>query len=273
MVPLNSTSISIIGCGWLGFPLALFLKEEGHQVIGATRNKDKLDLLHSKHIDAYKIDVNVNGISGDIHKFLRTENLYINIPPGRNRTDVAAEYPKEISLLVKAAKKDHVKRIIFISSTGVYADNNNVVDETTQHFSETPSGKALRSAETHIMKSGIEWVILRLAGLVGPERHPGKWFAGRVNLAGGQSPVNLVHLSDCISLSAKIIVSEISNEIFNICADEHPLKKDFYTRQSLNLALDPPEYSDSPENFKIISNKKIKDRLNYQFLFPDPMLF
>ena len=39
--------------------------------------------------------------------------------------------------------------------------------------------------------------ILRLAGLVGPGRHPGRFFAGK-SAPDGQHGVNLVHLEDVI---------------------------------------------------------------------------
>ena len=51
----NKTTISIIGCGWLGYPLALFLKEKGYQVKGSSRSEEKLDFHFNMSLAAINI--------------------------------------------------------------------------------------------------------------------------------------------------------------------------------------------------------------------------
>ena len=63
-------------------------------------------------------------------------------------------------------------------------------------------------------------------------------------------------------------------EIFNVCADKHPDRKTFYTKQALQQGLEPPTFSANIQgDFKIVSNQKLKDHLGYDFIHPDPMAF
>ena len=113
-----------------------------------------------------------------------------------------------------------------------------------------------------------------MAGLVGRERKAGQFFAGKQNVPNGAAPVNLVHREDCIHVIHQIIEKGIWNEIFNVCSDGHPTRKDFYTQQALKQGFEPPKFVEDDELvFKIISNKKLKKALDYTFLYPDPMQF
>ena len=44
-------TISILGCGWLGVPLAEYLIKCGYRVKGSTRTKEELAVLESKGIE------------------------------------------------------------------------------------------------------------------------------------------------------------------------------------------------------------------------------
>ena len=40
--------VSVLGCGWLGKPLAISLLDEGYSVKGSTTSEDKLELLEDE---------------------------------------------------------------------------------------------------------------------------------------------------------------------------------------------------------------------------------
>jgi hypothetical protein len=62
--------------------------------------------------------------------------------------------------------------------------------------------------------------------------------------------------------------------LFNVCADEHPIKADFYRKQAEIQGFVPPTFlPDVTPRYKIVNNEKIKKTLDYQFVFPDPMDF
>ena len=106
---------------------------------------------------------------------------------------------------------------------------------------------------------------------MGPERHPGRFLAGRQLASSGQSPVNFIHIDDCIAILKQIIRQEKWGEVFNACADAHPSKKSFYTEATEKLKLEPPQFSDTASpSYKEVSSKKLKQQLGYQFIHPDP---
>ena len=47
--------IGILGCGWLGYELALQLKKQAYQVRGTSRTDEKLLQLSEKGIHAFKM--------------------------------------------------------------------------------------------------------------------------------------------------------------------------------------------------------------------------
>lgn len=270
---MSTKQISILGCGWLGLPLAIHLQSNGYQVKGSARTDDKLDQLKSKGIDAYKIVVDGAALTGDLKGFFTSDTLYLNIPPGRRRENVAHLYPQEINQIIKTAIKYGVGKVIFISSTGVYADSDEIVSENSPCTPVTSSGKALIAAEDIVKECGLSWTILRFAGLAGPDRNPAKWFAGKTDIPFGLNPVNMVHLDDCINISERVLSEDFPGEVLNVCADEHPSKQDFYTAQSLKSGVTPPKFKLNKGAYKIVSNSKVKSLLDYSFIHQDPKQF
>ncbi|MEO0901041.1 MAG: NAD(P)-binding domain-containing protein, partial [Bacteroidota bacterium] len=63
-------SIGVLGCGWLGFPLAQKLVEQGYEVHGSTTSPEKLNLLQSKGIEPYRIALQADKITGEIDELV-----------------------------------------------------------------------------------------------------------------------------------------------------------------------------------------------------------
>lgn len=269
-------SISIIGCGWLGLPLGRLLVEKGYAVKGSTTRVEKLQVLQSYQIKPFLIRLSPEGIQGEqLANFFQSNLLVVNIPPGRRRTEVASEHPKEMGYLIEKAVQGGVKKVLFISSTGVYADANRMMTELDIPQARTVSGQALMAVEAMLQREKtFETTILRMAGLVGGERKAGRFLAGKTEVTNGDAPVNLVHCDDCLEVIYEVIRQEKWGKIFNVCADEHPTRRDFYTAQAQKQGFIPPQFrAENAPQFKIISNHKIKKELDYTFLHADPMQF
>lgn len=276
-------TISIVGCGWLGLPFGEYLIEKGSRVKGSTTTLEKLKVLENKGIQPFLIDLqsiilNKNLSQKEVEKidnFFKTDILYINIPPGRRNPNMLDDYPKWIDFLAKKCVEFSIKKVIFVSSTGVYPNTNGIVTEATAPEPTTDSQKAIVKAEQLLQANPhFKTTILRPAGLVGNNRIAGRWFAGKQNVKGGNTPVNLVHLEDCIGVSYAIIEQDIFGKIFNICADEHPVKGVFYPFQAIKHGFEPPTFiMEQADDFKIISNEQSKKALHYKYQQPNPMEF
>ena len=64
------TQISILGCGWLGLPLAKALLENGFLVKGSTTSVGKLSVLENLGIQAFQIELSETKIQGEVDSFL-----------------------------------------------------------------------------------------------------------------------------------------------------------------------------------------------------------
>jgi nucleoside-diphosphate-sugar epimerase len=265
-------TISILGCGWLGLPLAEQLILKKYLVKGSTTSAAKLSILSNKNIEPFLINLNPLIGGENVEQFFISDILIINFPPKRIE-NIIEFFSAQIQSLILSIEKSSINKIIFISSTSVYDETNEIITENSEINPVKNSRKALLLAENMLLENlNFKTTVLRFSGLAGPGRHPGNFFAGKKNIFGGNSPVNFIHLNDCIGIILKIIEQEVWGEIFNASADEHPVKNIFYTKAAEKLNLPQPEFlSEKNDPRKIISNKKVKEILNYSFKYSDPM--
>ncbi|MFT6809818.1 MAG: nucleoside-diphosphate-sugar epimerase [Saprospiraceae bacterium] len=265
-------SVGVIGCGWLGMPLAIKLIEQGYEVHGTTTRADRLALLTENGINGYVLNLPIVNSDPSISALCSCDTYVINIPPGRRNPDYASNYPQRIKTLLGAILKYRTDpRVIFVSSTGVYKNTGVSANESSPLISEKES--VLLQAEHLIAEQIKDSIILRMSGLVGPGRHPGKWFAGKIRIPGGNTPINMVHQSDCIELISSIILKGLINGTYNVCADEHPIKQAFYGKMSEQIEVVPPQFQEGFVPYKIVENQKLKERLGFSYKFSDPMRF
>lgn len=264
-------SVSILGCGWLGLPLAEFLILEGFLVKGSTTNPDKLDLLASKNVAPFLIELTPLIQGNNLQDFFNSEILILNIPPGEI-DDKITYHKMQIESVLTEVKKSSIRKLIFISSTSVYGNENREVTEADQLYPENESGKALKVVEELLFNNkAFEKTIIRFAGLIDNDRNPVRFFAGRKNVPCGNIPVNLIHRKDCINIIYRVIIQNAWNEIFNACADLHPTKREFYTATAQKYNMQVPEFADGDDSYKIVNSDKLKKLLNYYFIYPDPV--
>ncbi|TKC00439.1 NAD-dependent epimerase/dehydratase family protein [Pedobacter cryophilus] len=263
--------IAVLGCGWLGLPLAKELIEDGYFVKGSTTTISKIAVLAAQHIDPFLVQLNPEIEGDDIQLFLDVDLLIINIPPGRHK-GTENNYVTKMANIAKAVTNSPISKIIFISSSSVYPENCTEVAEETAIDEHTPSALSLFQAEEIFRNlKQIKTTVVRMSGLIGPERHPGRFFAGKENIPNGLAPVNLIHLVDCISIIKFIIEEEIWDETINAAAPDHPNKMDFYALASEKYNQSTAQFIAEKQNFKIVSSKKLIDKYGYQFKIPNLM--
>ena len=266
--------ISILGCGWLGLPLAKSLLKKGFSVNGSTTTPEKISVLENNGIQAFQILLSEEKINGDIHSFLEnSEILIIDIPP-KLRGSYKENFVSKIQNLLPFIEKSSVEKVIFVSSTSVYADDNSTVTETTKPHPETEGGKQLLETETLLQNNtNFQTTIVRFGGLIGEDRHPVHFLAsrsfGRQNIENPDALINLIHQLDCIGIVERIINKDCFGETFNAVAPFHPTRAAYYYQKALELNLPLPEFDESkPSVGKTISSEKVERILNYTFQKP-----
>lgn len=272
---MNKQTVSILGCGWLGYPLARRLLERGYTVRGSRRDPNRLSELEQIGIQPFAVDTEKDLNRTTLDPFWSSGTLLINIPPGRRRGDVLERHPTEIDAILNRAAEGDVQTILFVSSTSVFDSGEGIKRESDLYSGEATrsSGQALRIIEQRLKSDPrFSWCIVRPGGLYGYDRHPANYLAGKRQLSGGNRPVNLVHRDDLIRAIEGLLEADITGEDFNVVSDEHPTRKTFYQAMARLHNLDEPRFKEERENQggKIVSNEKIKRWLDFRFLYPDP---
>ena len=264
------TQISILGCGWLGFPLAKALVQNGFLVKGSTTSTEKVSTLQSAGIDPFVVQLEEEKISESVADFLaNSQILIVNIPP-KLRGNSTENFVSKIENLLPFIEKSRIEKVLFVSSTSVYGEDNDLVTEDTPLNPDTEGGRQLVIVESLLQKNThFETTILRFGGLIGEDRNPVRFLSGRENIENPDAPINLIHQDDCIAIIEKIIALNSWNEIFNAVAPFHPSRKEYYTQKAADLNLALPKFAASNTIVgKTILNDKLIKSLQYCFTKP-----
>lgn len=259
--------ISILGCGWLGLPLAESLIGKGFSVKGSTTSLGKIPVLENSGIQAYLIAISENEIKGTMDSFLQdSEILIVDIPP-KLRSESSENFVKKIQNLIPFIENAAVEKVLFISSTSVYADDNSVITDSSKPNAENKNGRQLAEAEQLLQSNpNFKTTVLRFGGLIGGDRHPIHFLAGRKNIENPDAPINLIHQADCIGIIEKIILLDYWNETFNAVAPFHLTRKGYYTQKAIELNLPLPEFDESQASFgKTVISNRLENVLNFKF--------
>lgn len=231
----------------------------GNSVKASTTSESRISELTSIKVEPFIIDI--KKLPSNIQNFLQANILIINIP---------SKNIDSFSSLIHEIEKSEIEKVLFVSSTSVYENTNKTILESDGVESTL---SPLLTIENLFRNSGkFKTTIVRFGGLIGYSRNPGMFFSTGKLVHNPDSNVNLIHRDDCIGIISKIIEQEVWGEVFNCCADTHPTKREFYTHAAKSIGRPAPEFANSDaKSFKIISNQKVKQILNYNFIHPDLM--
>ena len=258
-------TIAVLGCGWLGLPLARALVKAGHQVVGSTTSAEQVPLLVEAGIKPHVLRLGADFSASDeamLQQLLRGANILIlNVPP---RAAAAGTYPTLLRPVHRAVAVAGVRQVLFVSSTSVYPDAPRQMHETDALSTRDAASDVLR-AEGHFVPRYGQWLstVVRLGGLIGPGRAPGRFLAGRRDLPQGDAPVNLLHLTDAVGVLECIIESQAWGFTFNVCAADHPRRRDFYPEAARVLGLEPPTVAGNGGGGKTIDSSLMRQKVPY----------
>lgn len=262
------SKISILGCGWLGLPLAKSLLAKNHELKTSTTSPDKIENLKNLGLNPYLISVS-DVIEGDVSRFLNdSEILIIDIPPNITNSE-NDDFTAKIKNLIQEIEKSSVQNVLFVSATSVYDDDEifrNITEETPENPVTESAKQMMKAEEILFQNKNFQTTSLRFGGLYGEERHPIKYLSGRSGIANPDAPINLIGLYDCIGIIEKIIEKNAWNEVFNGVNPKHPTRKEYYNGQAEKLGLPLVGFDESKISVgKIIDSSKVERVLDYQF--------
>lgn len=267
-----SQTISIVGLGWLGLPLAKALLTKGHRVNGSVSSTEKANNIDAEGIQLSVIKLGKDKIEFSDPDFFNTDVLFINIPPQRI-PDIETIYPVQVQQLLPFIHQYKIDKVIFISSTSVYPENNGTLTELNRLTPEKGSGLACLNAENSLLTDQhFQTTVIRFGGLIGADRNPHRFMKRGVKNGPATKPVNLIHLDDCIGIVRHTIQHEIWGEIINGTCPLHPTREEFYNEAAKIAGVEPPLFDkDTSFKFKLVSSEKLTSKLGYTFKYQSPV--
>jgi nucleoside-diphosphate-sugar epimerase len=241
--------ICLIGCGWLGLPLAEQLQPM-FKVVATSRAAEKCQLLNSKGIEAIEIKNNTWTLPEQV---INSAWVVFMIPPS-GIEDYVGFTKNSLHQFPSTTK------VIFTSSIGVYEPSLEVINEQSNLIQNHP----LVLVENYIQQTFAQSYSLRLAGLINAQRNPVKYLSGKENLNPMQV-VNLVHQDDVLAAIQTIILEQPSEKTFNICYPAHPTRQDYYTQQAQKLNLPLPIFTKQNEVGKQIDGQRIESASSFRY--------
>lgn len=267
-------TISILGCGWLGLPLAEKFLQLGFHVKGSTTSQTRLQILAEKGVTPFLIDCLPNKLEGDIASFLNSKFLFLNIPFRRDLTD-PFDYFEMVKQIVFAVESSSVEFLVFASSTSVYPEDLQIANENDRSTINEPRSQVLIDCEDLLLRNKkFRTTVIRFAGLFGGTRQFKTVVSEGHKYRSPETRLNLIYLDDCVEIVSQIFCKGIQGEIFNACCNEHPTRREFYEYLAKKNGFPIPQFDQGlMSKYKIVSNEKIKKALNFDFQYSSPLHF
>lgn len=220
----------IVGCGDLGGRLAARAQAHGEPVQCLVRSPARAAALSAAGHDAYSLDLDGDGLA--LPEAWNPRRIYYLAPPPREGRD-----DPRVGRLLAALPAGRSRRIVYISTTGVYGDcHGEWVDETRPVHPQADRARRRLAAEERLRawrtRGGGELVVLRVAGIYGPGKLPLERLARREPMvAASEAPwTNRIHVDDLVAVCEAAMATGRDGEVYNV-SDGHPGNmRDYFDR-------------------------------------------
>jgi len=245
----------VLGAGWLGHALCVNAQQAGWKVQGTHRsNTREFDFERQFKLEGNQL----------IHQVDLDNAFWVCAIPPRSRHS-ESNYLETLTAALALSKKLNAKGFLLCSSTGVYDQEPGVYSESSDIACANPRQTKLYQVEEQVLEQNGK--VLRLAGLLGPNREPGKFVAGKELNTSSQQVVNMVHQQDVINAIFAVIAHwQVGQNIYNIVNPEHPTKADYYALKCKQHGGEMPKFtSDEKAERKVIGSAIEALDFNYQY--------
>ena len=270
---MKTSSVLVLGSGYVGSVLASLLYENGIEVTAATFSESSAQKLREQNsFRVSNFDVGelsaVTHFASEAYPSSGPEVIIHCASSGRAGIEAYQRVYLEGTRNLTTAFPD--SHLVFTSSTSVYPQTDgSVVTEDSTTDPDRPTSKALVGAEELAIDSG--GTVARLSGIYGPNR----WYLVKA-LKEGKSRIevteeapdgrflNSIHRDDAASALAFLAQGKHKG-IFNVSDDKPVSQRTTYQTLSEKFNLPMPDESEPDMNrkrawtHKRVSNQKLRD--------------
>ena len=240
---LKKTSRLIVGCGYLGQRVARRWLQSGSTVFAITRSTANAQILSAE---------NIHPIIGDVTAAYGAPETLCDLPEvdtvlwsvGFDRSANASYHDVHVTGLLRILEQiPNTPRVIFISSTGVWGNETaDDVDESTPACPTREAGRVLLEAEAALQRHPKgPGVVLRLAGIYGPDRLPrvSDIVENKPIPANPDSWLNLIHVDDAASIICEITKFPLPESLY-VVSDTTPIRRNEWYSSLAQFTNSPP---------------------------------
>jgi nucleoside-diphosphate-sugar epimerase len=280
--------VLIVGCGYVGLSVGTGLIRLGHEVFGLRRNPAAEKELLAAGISPLFADITR---LEELKKLPGGYDWVVHcVAAGGDGDNYRHVYFDGTTTLLKWLAPNPPQKFVYTSSTSVYAQNDgSSVNEASPAEPLAETSKILVETEKILLRAAVESpgnptkpgfpaVILRVAGIYGPER--GQWFKqflkGLAKIEGdGSRFLNMIHREDVAGCIRAALQRGRPGEIYNAVDNEPVTQLHFFQWLAKTLGKDLPPVApkDLPRRRgvtnKQVSNAKLRAELKYEFQYPD----
>lgn len=265
--------ILVAGCGKLGGAIAETLSSQA-EVFGLRRNPARIpqgvqalgaDLMEREQVESVLPD------SLDIV-------IYCLTPSSYDEEGYRNAYVRGVENLVAALGSQTLQRLIFVSSSSVYSQDDDAwVDETSPTEPARFSGQMILEGEQIALNSGNPATAIRLSGIYGPTRR--QFLEAVIN--GRMDPVppapfsNRIHEADAVAAVCHLVNRALEGKPLEQCylaSDCEPVRLDevvAWVREQVPCsAPEPDARKGGRAGSKRCSNKRLLES-GFRFRYPD----
>jgi nucleoside-diphosphate-sugar epimerase len=223
----SQNHVLVIGCGYIGLPLARQLSQKGWDTIALTASPESAARLQKEPFRVFATDISSPRWTEHLPDQEFTVAIHCASSGGRGVDGYRAVYLEGTRNLLSAGRHKH---LIFTSSSSVYAQTDGrPVTEDSPADPPTETGKILRLAEE--LTLAHDGTVARLAGIYGPGRCVPlrKLLAGTATIdEPGNRVLNQIHRDDAAA-ALSLLAEQKARGIYNV-ADNRPVtQQEWYT--------------------------------------------
>jgi nucleoside-diphosphate-sugar epimerase len=235
----------IVGCGYLGRRVAARWLTNGHRVAALTRRNA-----------AALTDLGVEPVVGDV----LDPGTLRDLPPastvlyavgldrtaGKSMREVYVDGLRHVLDTLPACD-----RFVYVSSTSVYGQSNGEwVNEESPTDPSDESGRVVLDAERLLRSRRPDAIVLRFAGIYGPDRllRKQQLLNGEPLVGDAEKWLNLVQVDDGADAILSAEARGRPGETYNIADDEPASRRSFYTLLAELLHAQPAKFEQRSES-------------------------
>ncbi|MEN8175996.1 MAG: NAD-dependent epimerase/dehydratase family protein [Pseudomonadota bacterium] len=269
----------IIGCGYVGRRLLSALEPAPGPVTALVRSHKSAEALHQAGVKVVRADLDQAPLPP---LPLADARVFYLAPPPSNGT----EDGHMARFLAACALQGQPERILYFSTTGVYGDCGGAwVDEDRPPAPRADRARRRLDAENQLRswRNG-EVVILRVAGIYGPQRLPlQRLREGLPLLKEAQAPfTNRIHVDDLVGVALAAMERGADGGLYNACDGNPSTMNDYFRRLADLSGLPRPPEVDRNEaaatlspgmlsyllESRRLSNRRLREELGVRLRYP-----